>query len=229
MFTQTETSKRQRIQPKNKTMFDNTDDETQCLQIICALDSTINIDIDNYKITLPLLKEIAQYSTGNFIKCKGECDGYIHFLKGDNFKKDLNCFNCLNLYKYQCDDNNCSTVSHVMTCHHKDCNKIITIKQDSSPYPKMSICENALRLNPSCSQVYCIQHTQKNGRTCQACNNFYCYSCGNQGGGKHCSTCDKYWCQDHIEEATFSIGTTYYCDKCMFSVHCNDPSFIVFA
>lgn len=230
---QQKNNKRRRLNPqqmKNKTIFHNIDDETQCLKIIYTLDEVINckkVGNNNNnkvnKITWPLLKEIAQYSTGNYVKCKGEldheeCNGYIHFLQSDNFQTDLNCFNCWNLYKYECDDDNCSIISHVFTCNDEDCKKIIQIKDDASPYPN-SICENALRLKPLCKQVYCVEHKKKNGRTCETCNNFYCFSCESAEGNK-CSTCDKYWCYDHIEEATFFIGTSYYCNECMSSGYC---------
>ena len=232
-----------KMEPKNKrrkvskkqTIFENVDDERQCLQIIWAIDEVLNNgnnnNNNNNTIPYPLLKEIGEYSTGNLVKCKGEleheeCKGWIHFLKGDNF--NINCNNvsyAWNLFKYECDDNQCGKVSHVMLCSDDNCDRIIQIKEDESPYPS-SVCENALRLKPLCQQIYCIEHSQQNGITCGACSNFYCFSCEKECGS-HCATCDEYWCQDHVEESTFFIGKDYYCDKCMSSGYCEQNPYAI--
>ena len=226
-----EQNKRRKIR-RQKTIFTNVEDERECLQIMLALDEALNLSKINMKITWSLLKEISEYSTGNLIKCKGEldheeCTGFIHFLHGDNFNK--NCDNvsyAWNLFKYQCDDYECYRISHVLTCNDDNCDKIIQIKEDESPYPSM-VCENALRLKPSCREIHCIQHFEENGISCAACSNYFCFSCEGQCGS-HCATCDAYWCEDHKEEATFCVGgTKYYCDKCMSSGYCEDNPYAV--
>ena len=246
--------KRRKISRKNKkkTIFDNMQDETECLKLVLLLDDILNNNNEdedededddisqlttrinnnnnnNHNITtiaLALLKEICEYATGNYVKCKGECEGWIHFLHGDNFNvKCNNVSYAWNLFKYECDDVNCNRISHILTCNDENCCKIIQIREDESPYPSL-ICENALRLNPLCREMYCVEHCDKNGMLCKACSNYYCFSC--EGSyGSHCATCDGYWCNDHREESTFFIGKNYYCDKCLSSGYCEENPYSI--
>ena len=233
-------NKRRRISRKKntqKTIFDNSRDETECLKLLLLLDDILNGNNNNNTTTttttiiiaLPLLKEICEYSTGNFVKCKGEqqreeCDGWIHFLHGDNFNYGGDNFNqhfnqslsyAWNLFKYKCDDVNCNRISHILSCNDSECCKIMQLREDESPYPHL-ICENALRLKPTCGETYCIEHYSKHGMSCESCDNFFCFSC-ERLEGSHCATCGDYWCSDHREQSTFFINDEYHCDNCLAS------------
>lgn len=231
-------NKRRRISRKKntqKTIFDNSRDETECLKLLLLLDDILNGNNNNKTTTttiiiaLPLLKEICEYSTGNFVKCKGEqqreeCDGWIHFLHGDNFNYGGDNFNqhfnqslsyAWNLFKYKCDDVNCNRISHILSCNDSECCKIMQLREDESPYPHL-ICENALRLKPTCGETYCIEHYSKHGMSCESCDNFFCFSC-ERLEGSHCATCGDYWCSDHREQSTFFINDEYHCDNCLAS------------
>ena len=173
-----------------------------------------NNNNNNDNIPNEILSEIAQYATGNYTKCQGEfgmqnCNGDIHFLHGDNFTNSANN-NAWNLCKYECDDVNCGEVSHILQC--SECNISIQINADETPYPNF-ICENALRLNPLCTNMFCSDHADKNGSSCEACSVYYCVSC-EKDSGTHCFNCNEYWCEQHKDD---SLDDTNYCDKCLFN------------
>ena len=209
----------------NKPKFTNCDDENQYHQITIILDKELN-QYKKLQIPIAIIEEISEYSTGNFSKCTGEldngdCDGYIHYLHGDNFSGN-NIGYAWKLFKYECDNIKCRKVSHILTC--SECKDIIQIEEQSSPYPYF-ICENALRLNPSCRNIFCGKHCDKNGVCCEACSVYYCCDCEKQYGS-HCLNCDEYWCKQHKDEC---LENSDYCDYCLsvssglYNDNINDP------
>ena len=203
-------------------LFLNIHDEKQYLQILSTLKNITNDNNNNYP-TIPtsILQEIGEYSTGNIIKCNGkhelnksECSGWIHFLYGDNFNDKIctgiDYWNCWNLCNYQCDDSKCNKTSNVLWCNNKDCETIKIIPDGDSPYPHY-VCENAQKLKPTCSSIFCEKHFAINGVKCEFCEDYYCLNQCSKEHGKHCNKCDKYWCNQHVEDCN-------YCNvKCVFS------------
>ena len=202
------------------TMFTNVEDEMQCIKIISVLDEFINNnnndDNNDYPYVINfILKEIGEYSTGNKVKCKGElnkneCDGWIHFLSGDNFGDNNKIYGYNNdlpfaknlsfaygLFKYECDDGKCQRVSHILKCKDEQCNLIIQCdEEDKIPINEIFLCQNSLGLRCKCRECYCKNHWMKNGVKCESCSLFYCKSCS-KNEGDYCINCQKYVCNNH--------------------------------
>ena len=219
--------KKQKIK-REKKIFKNAKDEKQYLLIVSTLNDIINHNNNKFnddgniypKIPQSILQEIGQYSTGNCIKCVGEldhdeCNGYIHFLFGDNFEQTTNSFaiNC-NLFNYECDDSQCNQRCNILCCSVENCDSIQQTKCYTKNALYSQICKNACIEKPTCTQSYCHKHL-KNIVQCQECSNYYCNDC-QKYNGIHCIKCNDYLCNECQQQQDCEF---LYCDQCLFSSH----------
>ena len=209
---------------RSKLFAKSEEDDQECHKMMNALDTILNKDDNNTiskSVCMVILKEICEYANGKYIKCQGkihdeECDGYIHYLCGDNFgmtsevygnnnnNNNNNTKNNLSLayglFKYKCDDSNCSQITHLVKCKHKNCNDLIYKSHIEDQLPEsIYLCQNALWLTSGCRSSYCNNHWSNNGEKCASCHLFYCKSCINKNS-KHCIICNKFVCNHHDEK-----------------------------
>ena len=215
---------------KISTIFSNSEDDKQCINIINILNSCINNENNNNnypQITHHILKEISEYATGLIIKCHGEfndvmmfnnnnnnnnnnntkqellgCQGFIHYLRGNNFNVNYQYKNKWFLFNYQCDDDNCRQEVNIFECSAEGCDDIEQVDdgQDIYPYHACTLvsCDALIFVN-SCQSFFCIKHFKDNGIFCNKCHHYYCNLC-NKSEGDFCQECNKFYCQKCINE-----------------------------
>ena len=203
---------------QSKLFAKSEEDYQECHKLMNALDTILNKDDNNTvskSVSLVILKEICEYANGKYTKCEGkihdeQCDGYIHYLSGDNFGITSEVYNNNNnyhhnlsavygLFKYKCDDPNCPQITHLVKCKHKNCNDLIYKSHIEDQLPQsIYLCQNALWLTSGCRSSYCKNHWSNNGEKCASCHLFYCKSCIGKNS-KHCIECNKFVCNNHDE------------------------------
>ena len=204
------------------TIFNNPKDEKQCIGLINILNSCIKIKIDRY-----IIKEIAEYSTGELVKCKHDMHksiphtvtGWIHHLHGNNFDPDKaeNYENKLLLHNYQCEDAKCTAEAYIFDC--KTCDKRTHVNKcqengnstskthDLQPYRSCSMDE--------CHGIYCATCCSKSGVYCVKCVCFHCNDCSKLNGGC-CGYCCDYYCGDCGDFINEPIDL---CNDCKMAIH----------
>ena len=151
--------KKQRIEkgpPSSKIFQDVTKDQQQYKKIFTAIyDSEC---IQNYKVPSDIVKQIAEFSTGEFYECcKDNCKEDVSFLWKDiNDTQDVDCVHCeTKLYWHFC------------TIHNKYCTSI----KDSGPRCETclsAVCHDCIKDCVNCGKrncVYCISTS----RECKIC------------------------------------------------------------
>lgn len=206
-------------------LFQDKDDIQVYDQLVYFLDELLNNDDNLQKIDLFIIKEISEYATGNYIKCiEDKCNGDIHYLYGDNcgdnFKvygytdrqqhhcQDLTYAYCL--FKYKCDDTNCTKISHLLKCNDEECGLMIQFDREEIMFnistTSIIQCYSGYYCKKKC---YCKNHWSRNGKFCDSCDSFWCQSCI-KANPNYCIQCKKYICFECKKQLDSSL-----CMKCL--------------
>ena len=171
---------------RDKLVWKDARDLNQYRSLFVALESTLN---NNHP--LEIVQEISMYSSGLMIKCNdSKCDGYIHYLRSDNFNDNKVYDNPWKLFTYKCDNQKCQFETHLFDC--SSCGDIIQIGIDVHIYPN-HLCQ----LVSNCHSIYCNKMScwQTNLIKCKCCFQEYCQKCSNNNNNNdncsdfHCCKC----------------------------------------
>ena len=185
----------------------NNKDKKQCLHLMLQIQETEMV----IKASIPqsICQEIAEYSTGFMIECPGRwptwlknlndtfvCDGYIHYLYGDNcIRNDNKCdSDKFELFDYKCDSDKCDNNFHVFECSDPFCKGISVVIENGS----RDVFPNRVCSNLKCGNIYCSTHYQYNGQVCEYCSKYFCDNCLD---GLYCNSndCSKYFCSNCMD------------------------------
>lgn len=197
---------------QNKTMFKDNKDDKSCKEIMKAIDEAL-LSYNELDIAQSIVQEMSEFSTGKLIKCKADkCIGLIHYLHSDNY------------YEYECDNEDCSKVSHVFDCKLEHCNYIYYDGNTKEIPSSIGVCSLAL----VCNVTYCEQHCHKNGLMYKCngfCQKLFCIQCKNVGD--KCMECGAFQCgtcwpnnEDDDEDDDEYVALNYHCARTFFCVSC---------
>ena len=221
--------------------FTHSKDENQYQQIV----STLTSIYEEYPVRI--LKHISEFATGIIVDCPNTTlrhnackSGEIHHLHGNNFKQcqDDECDHTYGkqdylvknweMHKYKCDDDECCIQCHIFECpaciieeNDNTFHAFRCLNFDGEMYPNHA-CEFA----SECKSIFCGQHWEIYGVTCDQCSKYHCFECSYQCDdennedtkkGYHCVNvdCKKYICANCLKkEPTQHIDYPFYCATC---------------
>ena len=147
--------------------------------------------LEQMNIPSDINKEIAEYSTGEWVKHKGDCNAMVSALWEDISYGKSNDFKCMECEK------NCWFIG----C---GCDKIIMC--DSQQDSLRCNCCKEFRCNDCenykchlCPNVYCGWCVAMERMECYRCNRIFCGYCDNYARVGCCAMCGEYYCFDCIK------------------------------